>query len=695
MRVSEIFEPALPGACGKPGPVAGAEEWPARAFESVLAGSGPVAAAQPARPAGGAETPRPSRGFLAALDAMLAPEGMGEVPAEGVPAGADPSAVGLASVAAARDPLEEALAEALALRQQAEGGADATVAPIPGLAVGSAPMVPVPGERGAVANDGAAAGGAGATPGMLPASVAQGVYGGAPERLPPVPQSTSTAGTAAAAEPAVPAFARDATAASGDVVALGAEAQARPADRVPQPGYGDTAEAPGDARLPRTFGPRSDAEATLADARRETREPHAAAEAMPRRSDDEPVQAPGGAPARPQDGAAAPDNGTDDGAPVAGDLPTRRAAAVRAGASGDPAAWAGMPGHGAVRSGAALDRVPDSAGSMGSALAAGAGAEAVSQPPDRADGAPIVAAGLGPGNGPAVPDVASRNALARREAPHDAAEGALPRDPAASAPMPAGEAAAGLGGPPLHAGAPEAAGSARHGPEAPVAKAPGAEAAHLAPAPDRQDRSEVTARDGAPADAGDGAAAAPAPDGGTGDAAQRMPMAAPAGLLPEAPGGPHEARGLHAAPHTTPEARTEIGARAAEQAATALTASHDGRIELRLDPEELGPVRLGLAPGDGTITVQISAERGETMDLMRRHADVLARELRQAGYGEVSFQFGADTASGGGSAPRHGYATPQSRGAGEASPGDPAAAATARTPAAPRALAPGALDLRL
>jgi flagellar hook-length control protein FliK len=84
------------------------------------------------------------------------------------------------------------------------------------------------------------------------------------------------------------------------------------------------------------------------------------------------------------------------------------------------------------------------------------------------------------------------------------------------------------------------------------------------------------------------------------------------------------------------------GARASQQVAAALALSHDGRIEIRLDPEELGPVRVALEPADGTMTVHVSADRGETLDLLRRNSDQLARDLRDIGYRDVSFDFGSE-----------------------------------------------------
>ena len=43
---------------------------------------------------------------------------------------------------------------------------------------------------------------------------------------------------------------------------------------------------------------------------------------------------------------------------------------------------------------------------------------------------------------------------------------------------------------------------------------------------------------------------------------------------------------------------------------------------------------------DGVITMTVLAERSETLDLMRRHSDQLAQELRQLGYGTINFSFG-------------------------------------------------------
>ncbi len=65
----------------------------------------------------------------------------------------------------------------------------------------------------------------------------------------------------------------------------------------------------------------------------------------------------------------------------------------------------------------------------------------------------------------------------------------------------------------------------------------------------------------------------------------------------------------------------------------------DRPVEISLNPEELGKLRMTLAASDGAISVTLLAERGETADLIRRHLETLAQEFRQIGYREVNFSF--------------------------------------------------------
>jgi flagellar hook-length control protein FliK len=64
-------------------------------------------------------------------------------------------------------------------------------------------------------------------------------------------------------------------------------------------------------------------------------------------------------------------------------------------------------------------------------------------------------------------------------------------------------------------------------------------------------------------------------------------------------------------------------------------------VELRLDPPELGRVILTLTPADQGISGQVLAERSDTLELLRRSLDELARELHDQGFGDVALSLGA------------------------------------------------------
>jgi hypothetical protein len=88
---------------------------------------------------------------------------------------------------------------------------------------------------------------------------------------------------------------------------------------------------------------------------------------------------------------------------------------------------------------------------------------------------------------------------------------------------------------------------------------------------------------------------------------------------------------------TTPPALPKA---VAQQLAEASIRAVDRPVDLRLNPEELGNVRISMIMSDGSITLTVQAERNETLDLLRRHSDLLAQELRQLGYGSINFSFG-------------------------------------------------------
>ena len=89
--------------------------------------------------------------------------------------------------------------------------------------------------------------------------------------------------------------------------------------------------------------------------------------------------------------------------------------------------------------------------------------------------------------------------------------------------------------------------------------------------------------------------------------------------------------------------RAETPVMVARQMAEALQRMPDRPVELTLNPEELGRVRMSITAADVGITVNVLAERVETLEMLRRHIDQLAQEFQSMGYEEIAFSFGEGT----------------------------------------------------
>jgi hypothetical protein len=118
--------------------------------------------------------------------------------------------------------------------------------------------------------------------------------------------------------------------------------------------------------------------------------------------------------------------------------------------------------------------------------------------------------------------------------------------------------------------------------------------------------------------------APPQPEATAVSHAEPGPVARPA----ESPAQP---RIVSAAPHGI-----------SHQIGEAITRFPDQPVEIALSPEELGRVRMVIAMSDGALTLQITAERSETLELMRRHAEQLAQDFRQLGFDRLDFRFGGE-----------------------------------------------------
>ncbi len=74
----------------------------------------------------------------------------------------------------------------------------------------------------------------------------------------------------------------------------------------------------------------------------------------------------------------------------------------------------------------------------------------------------------------------------------------------------------------------------------------------------------------------------------------------------------------------------------------------DRPVELTLSPEELGRLRMSFQSEGASMHIVLSFERPDTLDLMRRHIDQLAQDMREFGMSDVSFTFQQQTSEGGG-----------------------------------------------
>lgn len=89
--------------------------------------------------------------------------------------------------------------------------------------------------------------------------------------------------------------------------------------------------------------------------------------------------------------------------------------------------------------------------------------------------------------------------------------------------------------------------------------------------------------------------------------------------------------------------RTDLAAHVSRQIIEVAQHLPGRPVEIALSPEELGRVRLAVSSSDVGLIVHVSAERPETLDLLRRNINLLGEDFRTLGYEDVSFSFGTDT----------------------------------------------------
>jgi flagellar hook-length control protein FliK len=85
--------------------------------------------------------------------------------------------------------------------------------------------------------------------------------------------------------------------------------------------------------------------------------------------------------------------------------------------------------------------------------------------------------------------------------------------------------------------------------------------------------------------------------------------------------------------------RPETPGQIARQMAEAAQRMQDQSVQIALSPKELGKVKMMISALEGAVTVNVVAERPETLDLMRRNMHELVREFQALGYDTVNFSF--------------------------------------------------------
>ncbi|WP_170865647.1 flagellar hook-length control protein FliK [Wenxinia saemankumensis] len=148
-----------------------------------------------------------------------------------------------------------------------------------------------------------------------------------------------------------------------------------------------------------------------------------------------------------------------------------------------------------------------------------------------------------------------------------------------------------------------------------------------------------------------------------------------------------EAGAARGAGDPPPVTRPILPHAAAAQVALAIRDIAPGRTELQLRPEELGRIGLHVITEEGRLTVHVTAERPETLDMIRRSIDRLDQDLRQSGFGPVSYRFGE---GGGQDRPDH-----PARAAPPPPPATGESPAPVPVPARPQAPGLSHLDLRM
>ncbi len=88
-----------------------------------------------------------------------------------------------------------------------------------------------------------------------------------------------------------------------------------------------------------------------------------------------------------------------------------------------------------------------------------------------------------------------------------------------------------------------------------------------------------------------------------------------------------------------------VARRIAAQLGDAFATTGEKKVDVLLNPKELGRVKMQVETSETGVKITINAERPETSDLMRKHIEQLEREFHEMGFADVSFEFKDDNSS--------------------------------------------------
>lgn len=72
---------------------------------------------------------------------------------------------------------------------------------------------------------------------------------------------------------------------------------------------------------------------------------------------------------------------------------------------------------------------------------------------------------------------------------------------------------------------------------------------------------------------------------------------------------------------------------------TLVNLRHDGSVEIAVDPPEFGRIKMAMSGHEHQMSVVVSVDRPEVLDMIRRHIDMLKTELMAQGYTQLNFDF--------------------------------------------------------